>query len=159
ELRKKIRAIRQEFEEKERDPERRWFFDPFVPDTVEVAPEGAGGEERRQLPWELVPTDGLAANPRFWSLAPGAAWHGFAHVGARQAMTDPNKLTLLTPGFDRATGAYAAFGVPAPVVAQFLRENRVVPEKNDLNSLLFLLTPGVESSKAGTLLSTLVAFK
>jgi ornithine decarboxylase len=35
----------------------------------------------------------------------------------------------------------------------------VVPEKNDLNSLLFLLTPGVESSKAGTLLSALVAFK
>jgi len=44
-------------------------------------------------------------------------------------------------------------------VAQYLRENRVVPEKNDLNSLLFLLTPGVEASKAGTLVSTLVAFK
>ena len=43
--------------------------------------------------------------------------------------------------------------MPAPVVAQYLRENRVVPEKNDLNSLLFLLTPGVESSKAGTLVS------
>ncbi len=40
-----------------------------------------------------------------------------------------------------------------------MRENRVVPEKNDLNSLLFLLTPGVEASKAGTLISTLVAFK
>ena len=34
-----------------------------------------------------------------------------------------------------------------------------MPEKNDLNSLLFLLTPGVEASKAGTLVSTLVAFK
>ncbi len=34
-----------------------------------------------------------------------------------------------------------------------------MPEKNDLNSLLFLLTPGVESSKAGTLVSALVAFK
>ena len=34
-----------------------------------------------------------------------------------------------------------------------------MPEKNDLNSLLFLLTPGVESSKAGTLVSSLVAFK
>ncbi|MBV8191305.1 MAG: amino acid decarboxylase, partial [Alphaproteobacteria bacterium] len=34
-----------------------------------------------------------------------------------------------------------------------------VPEKNDLNSILFLLTPGVEASKAGTLLSALVAFK
>jgi ornithine decarboxylase len=49
--------------------------------------------------------------------------------------------------------------VPAPIVAQYLRENRVVPEKYDLNSLLFLLTLGVESSKAGTLVSALVAFK
>ncbi|MEI9986548.1 MAG: Orn/Lys/Arg decarboxylase N-terminal domain-containing protein [Aliidongia sp.] len=158
ELRKKIRAIRREFEEKERDPDRRWFFDPFVPDKVTIV-EGAPGEAVREIPWELVPTDGLAANPRYWALEPGAGWHGFGHVGARYSMTDPNKLTLLTPGFDRATGAYDRFGIPAPVVAQFLRENRVVPEKNDLNSLLFLLTPGVESSKAGTLLSTLVAFK
>src|SRR6202008_3380954 len=57
------------------------------------------------------------------------------------------------------TGEYAPLGVPAPIVAQYLRENQVVAEKNDLNSLLFLLTPGVESSKAGTLLSSLVAFK
>jgi ornithine decarboxylase/arginine decarboxylase len=74
-------------------------------------------------------------------------------------MTDPNKLTLLTPGFDRSTGGYADHGIPAPVVAQYLRENRIVAEKNDLNSLLFLLTPGVEASKAGTLISGLVAFK
>src|SRR6185312_15417384 len=58
-----------------------------------------------------------------------------------------------------ATGAYAEHGIPAPVVAQYLRENRIVPEKNDLNSLLFLLTPGVEASKAGTLISGLIAFK
>ncbi|HLZ65539.1 MAG TPA: Orn/Lys/Arg decarboxylase N-terminal domain-containing protein [Aliidongia sp.] len=158
ELRKKVRAIRREFEEKERDPDRRWFFDPFVPDTVRVADVPAG-EEAREIPWELVPTDGLATNARYWELTPGARWHGFGHVGQHYAMTDPNKLTLMTPGFDRATGEYDRFGIPAPVVAQFLRENRVVPEKNDLNSLLFLLTPGVESSKAGTLLSTLVAFK
>ena len=75
------------------------------------------------------------------------------------AITDPNKLTLLTPGFDRRTGEYEAHGIPAPVVAQHLRENRVVAEKFDLNSLLFLLTPGVEASKAGTLVSALVGFK
>jgi ornithine decarboxylase/arginine decarboxylase len=74
-------------------------------------------------------------------------------------MIDPNKLTLLTPGFDRATGGYTDHGIPAPIVAQYLRENRIVAEKNDLNSLLFLLTPGVEASKAGTLISGLVAFK
>jgi ornithine decarboxylase len=74
-------------------------------------------------------------------------------------MTDPNKLTLLTPGFDRKTGEYTEHGVPAPVLAEFLRERRIVPEKNDLNSILFLLTPGLEASKAGTLLAALSAFK
>ncbi len=157
ELRKKIRAIRREFESKEADPRKRWFFEPFVPDTVampETEDEPAG-----DVPWESVPTDDLATDPRFWTLDPGADWHGFRHVAPGFAMTDPNKLTILTPGFDGATGTYADYGIPAPIVAQYLRENRIVPEKNDLNSMLFLLTPGVESSKAGTLISALVAFK
>src|SRR6185369_17056452 len=132
ELRKKLRAIRREFEEREQDPVRRWFFEAFVPDRV------------GNRAWEDVPTDELAASTRFWEFAPGERWHGFNRVAPGYAVTDPNKLTLLTPGFDRATGAYAESGIPAPVVAQYLRENQVVPEKNDLNSMLFLLTPGVE---------------
>ncbi len=156
ELRKKVRAIRREFEDKEHDPARRWFFEAFVPDRVTVT-DGDGAS--REIAWESVSTDDLATNARYWELAPGASWHGFTHVAPGYAITDPNKLTLLTPGFDRATGTYADYGIPAPVVAQYLRENRVVAEKNDLNSLLFLLTPGVELSKAGTLLSALVAFK
>ena len=157
ELRKKIRAIRREFESKEEDQGKRWFFEPFVPDTV--AMPATEDEPAGDVPWEGVPTDDLATDPRFWALEPGAAWHGFRHVEPGFAMTDPNKLTILTPGFDRRTGDYAETGIPAPVVAQYLRENRIVPEKNDLNSMLFLLTPGVESSKAGTLISALVAFK
>ncbi len=151
ELRKKLRAIHAEFVERETDPQRQWFFDPFVPDRV--------AHEGELIAWEDVPTDCLASDPSYWELTPGATWHGFRHVIPGYAMTDPNKLTLLTPGFDRATGQYTEHGVPAPVLAQYLRENRVVPEKNDLNSILFLLTPGVESSKAGTLLSNLVFFK
>jgi ornithine decarboxylase/arginine decarboxylase len=106
-----------------------------------------------------VSTDLLARYPEFWELSPGALWHGFNVTENSFAITDPAKLTLLTPGFNRKTGDYEDHGIPAPIVAQYLRENRVVPEKNDLNSLLFLLTPGVESSKAGTLVSSLVAFK
>jgi ornithine decarboxylase len=151
ELRKKLRAIAREFEETESDPDRRWFFDPFVPDTVE--------HDGIITKWQDVPTNDLAGDPRYWELKPGAAWHGYRHVTSGYAMTDPNKLTLLTPGFARQTGDYTEYGVPAPVVAQYLRENRIVAEKNDLNSILFLLTPGVESSKAGTLLSALVFFK
>ena len=100
ELRKKLRAVRREFEEKERDPARRWFFDPFVPQRVSIrdaALEGATHE----VPWEHVSTDLLARDPRFWALAPGEFWHGFTSLEQGFAMTDPAKLTLLTPGFDR----------------------------------------------------------
>jgi len=154
EIRKKIRAIAKEFSETESDTARGWFFDCFVPDRVTLSAEGGAS-----LPWEDVPTDDLVSDARFWALEPGQKWHGFTHVGPGYAMTDPNKLTILTPGFDRTTGEYTDLGIPAPVVAEYLRDYQIVPEKNDLNSLLFLLTPGVESSKAGTLLSALTAFK
>ena len=52
ELRKKIRAVRREFEEKETRPERRWFFEPFVPDRVtipDVSREGAVHD----VAWEI----------------------------------------------------------------------------------------------------------
>src|ERR1700729_2396811 len=158
ELRKKLRAVRREFEEKEKDPARRWFFDPFVPQRVSIRDAAQEGGVH-EVPWESIATDALASNAKFWEFLPGAPWHGFTDVLPGFAITDPNKLTLLTPGFNRSTGEYETHGIPAPVVSQYLRENRVVPEKNDLNSLLFLLTPGVEASKAGTLVSALVAFK
>jgi len=156
ELRKKMRALKREFEAKESDPARRWFFDPFVPDLVEAP---AGGAAAGRIPWEEVPTELLASDQRYWTMAPGAGWHGFNRLAPGYVMTDPNKLTLLTPGLDRQTGAYAEHGILASVLAEFLRENRIVPEKNDFNSILFLLTPGLEASKAGTLLSALVTFK
>ena len=156
ELRKKLRLIRREFEAEETDPARRWFPDPFVPHTVHWR---GSGDAASQIPWEDVPTDDLASDPAYWMLSPGETWHGFTRVAPGYAMTDPNKLTLLMPGFDRVTGEYEAHGVPAVLLAEYLRENRIVPEKNDLHSILFLLTPGVESSKAGTLLSWLVTFK
>ncbi|MGV8985358.1 MAG: Orn/Lys/Arg decarboxylase N-terminal domain-containing protein [Cypionkella sp.] len=156
ELRKKIRALGHEFAAKADDPATGWFFDPFVPDLVDL-PDATGIPHPTR--WEDVPTDRLASDQSLWSFAPGADWHGFGAIIPGYAMTDPNKLTLLTPGLNRKTGAYEDHGIPAPILAEYLRENRIVPEKNDLNSILFLLTPGLESSKAGTLLSALVAFK
>ena len=60
---------------------------------------------------------------------------------------DPCKLLLTTPGIDAATGQYTEFGVPATILANFLRENGIVPEKCDLNSILFLLTPAENPAK------------
>ena len=76
ELRKKVRAMRREFEQKREDPARRWFFEPFVPDRVRRARAADGGAVH-EVAWESVATDELASDPRYWELAPGAAWHGF----------------------------------------------------------------------------------
>src|SRR6202012_4275916 len=54
EVRKKMRAIRAEFETNEAAPPRRWFFDPFVPDEVDAVDE-SGRRTRRK--WEEVATD------------------------------------------------------------------------------------------------------
>ena len=129
ELRKKLRAIRQEFERREADPARRWFFDPFVPDVVRL-PDAARSAACMKWRGKASPPTRLASHAHFWELSPGAAWHGFASVLPGFAITDPNKLTLLTPGFNRVTGEYEAHGIPAPIVAQYLRENRIVAEKS-----------------------------
>jgi len=156
ELRKKLRMLARDFKVAAGAPGQDWFFDPFVPDVVD-APDAAGTPV--STAWEALSTDELVAHARYWELTPGARWHGFGDLPAGYAMTDPNKLTLLTPGISRMTGAYEEHGIPAAVLAEYLRENQIVPEKNDLNSILFLLTPGMESSKAGTLISALIAFK
>jgi ornithine decarboxylase len=62
------------------------------------------GDVPREIGWENVSTDDLAANARYWELSPGARGHGFTHVAPGYAITDPNKLSRLTPGFDRSTG-------------------------------------------------------
>ena len=155
-LRKKIRALAHEFAATVAVDAFKWFFDPFVPDFVEF--EDKHGT-RQLLRWESVPTDRLAVDPQCWDMTPTASWHGFPHMIPGYVMTDPNKLTLLTPGISTATGKYETHGIPAAIVAQYLRENKIVAEKHDCNSLLFLLTPGMEAGKAGTLLSALVSFK
>ena len=68
ELRKKVRAIRREFEDKEQDPARRWFFEAFVPDRVTVtdarrrAARDRLGERADRRPRRQCPL--LGARPR-----------------------------------------------------------------------------------------------
>jgi ornithine decarboxylase len=127
------------------------FLDPFVPDVVAY--------EGKTVKWEDVPTDVLASEQRFWQLAPGAKWHGYRNLTRDAAMIDPTKLMLTTPGINHQTGDYEASGIPATILAAFLRENNVIPEKNDLNSILFLMTPAIGEGKTAMLLAALERFK
>ena len=158
ETRKKLRTLQAQFVSDAKDATTAWFFDPFVPDVVTIK-ESKFTAPLVSVKWEDIPTDVLAREPACWELAPDARWHGFRNASPGWAMTDPNKLTLITPGFDRKTGAYAESGIPATLLAAYLRENNIVPEKCDLNSILFLLTPAVEAGKCASLISRLVAFK
>ncbi len=87
-----------------------------MPDRVSVA--------GRNSAWEEVPTDDLATDARYWELTPGERWHGFSHVAPGYAITDPNKLILLTPGFDRESGLYAAHGIPRPWLRSICAKTR-----------------------------------
>ena len=147
ETRKKFREIGHYQQRVGRSDEEKWFFDPFVPDVVDG------------VPWEDLPTDVLKREQRCWTFRPDSRWHGYPGYAEGYAMVDPNKLTLLTPGIDRRTGEYKDFGVPATVVASYLRQQRVINEKCDLNSILFLMTPSEDESKLNTLIAKLVKFK
>ncbi|WP_266182681.1 ornithine decarboxylase [Dyella humicola] len=127
------------------------FINPFVPDTVKYQ-----GERTK---WEDVPTEVLAAEQEYWQLDPNEKWHGYSHLGPDVAMVDPTKLMLTTPGIDPRTGGYASTGIPATILANYLRENHVIPEKNDLNSILFLMTPAVGEGKMAMLLAALERFR
>jgi ornithine decarboxylase len=158
EVRKKLRQFGEYYARTGRTCQEQWFFEPFVPDLVTIR-GSAFTADVTDARWEDLPTDIIKAEQQCWHFDPGRAWHGYAGYTAGYAMVDPNKLTLLTPGIDRRTGAYLDFGVPATVIASFLREQRVVPEKCDLNSILFLMTPAEDESKLNTLIAKLVKFK
>ncbi len=158
EARKKLREYGRHFASTGRDAEEQWFFDPFVPDTVNIR-GSKFTPDATNVAWEDLPTDVLKQEQQCWTFDPKSAWHGYKGYSENYAMVDPNKLMLLTPGIDRKTGEYLDFGVPATVLANYLREQRIVPEKCDLNSILFLMTPAEDESKLNTLISKLVKFK
>ncbi|MGM3173865.1 ornithine decarboxylase [Dickeya lacustris] len=120
---------------------------PFVPPMV--------GEKR----WQDHDTDVMAQDVRFFNFEPGESWHAFEGYAQQQYFVDPCKLLLTTPGIDAATGAYTEFGIPATILANYLREHGIIPEKCDLNSILFLLTPAEDSVKMERLVAALVQFE
>lgn len=123
------------------------YFKPFVPEIVDG-----------KL-WHEYPTEQIAAEQRFFNFIPQERWHAFDGYAQDQYFVDPCKLMLTTPGIDVESGEYDAFGVPATILAHFLREHGVIPEKCDLNSILFLLTPAETREKLELLVSHLVRFE
>lgn len=120
---------------------------PFVPAVVDGRP------------WESFDTDEMAQDLKFFDFKPGEKWHAFEGYGEHQYFVDPCKFLLTTPGINTQTGEYEDFGVPATILANYLRENNIIPEKCDLNSILFLMTPAEDMAKMTHLVTQIKRFE
>lgn len=120
---------------------------PFIPNKV------------RGADWKSYPTNLIAQDLEFFKFVPGEKWHSFKGYGENQYFVDPCKFMLTTPGINVETGEYEDFGVPATILANYLRENGIIPEKNDLNSILFLMTPAENKEKMDHLVSQIARFE
>ncbi|WGL94858.1 ornithine decarboxylase SpeF [Arsenophonus nasoniae] len=120
---------------------------PFIPAMVD------------NRPWSDYDTDEIANDLRFFKFTPGERWHSFDGYAENQYFVDPCKLMLTTPGINSQTGDYESFGVPATILANYLREQGIIPEKCDLNSILFLLTPAESIAKMQHLVAQIARFE
>ena len=123
------------------------YIKPFIPPTVD-------GKA-----WDSYPTEQIATDIRFFAFNPKDKWHHFEGYAPQQYFVDPCKFLLTTPGINATTGEYSDFGIPASILASFLRENGVVPEKSDLNSILFLMTPAEDHAKMAHLITQIARFE
>lgn len=123
------------------------YIKPFIPTTVEGAP------------WQNFDTELMADDLRFFEFEPGLKWHAFEGYEKGQYFVDPCKFLLTTPGINAETGEYEDFGIPATILANFLRENNIIPEKCDLNSILFLMTPAEDMAKMQHLVAQIARFE
>ena len=109
--------------------------------------------------WEEGNTQEMANDVSYFAFEPNAKWHSFKGYGEGQYFIDPCKFQLITPGINVETGEYEDFGIHANILANYLRENRIIPEKCDLNTILFLMTPAESKGKMDALVDQLVCFE
>ena len=109
--------------------------------------------------WEDGNTQEMANDVSYFAFEPNAKWHSFKGYGEGQYFIDPCKFQLITPGINVETGEYEDFGIHANILANYLRENRIIPEKCDLNTILFLMTPAESKEKMDALVNQLIRFE
>ena len=80
--------------------------------------------------WEDGDTAAMAQDVKYFAFEPGAKWHSFEGYGAGQYFIDPCKFQLITPGINVETGEYEDFGIHANILANYLREHGIIPQKN-----------------------------
>ena len=142
-----MNAVRMTIELRKKILQKCRYIRPFVPPVVDGKP------------WESYDTDVMAQDARFFEISPARKWHGFEGIAEKQYYLDPCKLLLYTEGIDLSTWDYKEFGIPSVILSKYLQDRHVTPEKCDLYSILFLITPGDDEKKLDRLVADLVDFE
>ncbi|HAE78340.1 lysine decarboxylase LdcC [Morganella morganii] len=93
-----------------------------------------------------------------WELEQNESWHGFKDIDADHMYLDPIKVTLLTPGLNKA-GQLEKTGIPASLVSKFLDDRGIIVEKTGPYNILVLFSIGIDDTKAMSLIRGLNEFK
>ena len=123
------------------------YIRPLVPNIVDG------------IKWEDSDTEKMYNDIRYWEVDPSSNWHGFEGYGKKQYFIDPCKFQLTTPGLNPSTGKYENFGISANILINYLRDNGIVADKCDLNTILFLMTPAETMAKMQDVVNKLIKFE
>ncbi len=123
------------------------YIKPLVPESVDG------------IKWEENKTEKIYNDIRYWEIDPDKNWHGFEGYGKKQYFIDPCKFLLTTAGLNPSTGEYEDFGISSNILINYLRNNGIVADKCDLNTILFLLTPADTIAKLEDVVNKLIKFE
>lgn len=121
------------------------YIRPFGPSRIGGRPWGEGNGEA------------LLTERKCWEITPGENWHGMTGIGEGEHLLDPCKVLLMMPGSWEKEDHGPA--IPGAVLARYLEERRIVPEKSGFYTVLFLTEPGDNEEKRNRLVEALVQFE
>jgi len=148
----KLRAVRREFDEKEKDPARAGFSIPSWPDRVSIptSPDPALFTKR-------LGERGDRSVARHANTGARLEPPGMATQSKKASPSRPVQAHLLTPGSIARQAPMSAW-IPAPIVAQFCARTASC-RKERFEFTAFPAHAGRRVEQGGTLVSALVAFK
>ena len=123
------------------------YIRPLVPITIDG------------IKWEDSDTDKIYNNIRYWEADPSTNWNGFEGYGKNQYFIDTCKFQLTTPRLNSTTDIYEDFGISVNILINYLRDNGILADKCDLNTILFLMTPAKTMAKMQDVVNKIIKFE
>ena len=143
-----------------KDAEEKWFFDPVRSRRGHDPRSQVHRGRHRRAPGRVCPTEVIKSEQQCWNFEPESTLARLFGLFRRLRDGRSEQADAADARHrpqDRASTSTSAF--PPPSSRTICASSGSLPEKCDLNSILFLMTPAEDESKLNTLIAKLVKFK